>query len=244
MMLLTIAASGFSMPSSGQVTEHCPSAEALLNPAVVLPGLEQGQSAFLVRCGLDINRPMMLDGAPVRPIDLAAADPDPALAEQVLRAGARPNDDGGPELGIFPLDTALSAHNLDTARMLMRHGARADYQQPLSGMTALMAIAFWEDSGHDYEAIVSTLILHGAQLDAVDRHGDSALHWAARLNNTSLAGVLLAHGAQACMVNKKGLTPARMMKAPGLSGLAKQLQERCGARTAARRLNQPAKVRD
>lgn len=231
MVLLISATSAFGVAAAGEVAPRCPTPESLLDPTVVLPDIEKGESAFLVRCGLDINHAMMLEGAPVRPIDLAAADPDPRLAKQVLQAGANPNDDGGPELGVFPLDTALAAHNLATARMLLQYGARADYRQPQSGMTALIAIAFSKDARNDYEALVGTLLQHGAQIDATDNHGDSALHWAARLDNEPLVRVLLMHGAQTCRKNKKGLTPAQVIGHPKPAGLIRVLQHHCGAAT-------------
>jgi len=107
----------------------------------------------------------------------------------------------GSKSGFTPLMFAAQQNDLDSARILLRAGAKVDAAQPRSGMTAVMiasAMAFPES--------VDLLLENKANPNIVDANGQTALHKAVRDSDygINLAGKdkilatvksLLKHGA-------------------------------------------------
>ena len=59
--------------------------------------------------------------------------------------------------------------------------------------------------------MIKHLIDLGIDVNAKDCYGNTPLHYAARLKNIELIGMLLSAGAEIDPVNKDGLTPLRLM---------------------------------
>lgn len=59
-------------------------------------------------------------------------------------------------------------------------------------------------------AIVDMLVAHNARLDATDKEGNTALHWAADAGHVSIARSLVDAGIDIDMQNRQGLTPLLM----------------------------------
>jgi len=53
------------------------------------------------------------------------------------------------------------------------------------------------------EGVVENLIQAGADINAADEHGKTALHWAAAVNNLEAVTSLLSHGANKDAQNDK-----------------------------------------
>ena len=150
----------------------------------------------------------------VRPLSLAAAGGQAGVVEALLAAGADPSS---PTAGEPPILSAARTGNLDTVRLLVRHGADVNARETLRGQTALMWAA-----AEDHAAVVRTLVelgadIHGRStgagtvrsgtLDADQRApervtvGFTPLLFAARQGALDSARALVAAGAD---VNERG----------------------------------------
>jgi ankyrin repeat protein len=119
--------------------------------------------------------------------------------------------------GATPL--LLAADTADTAFMRLLVAAGADPTIPnVDGWTPLMVaaglgtFAAQEEAGTDDEAVeaVSYLLGLGADIDAVSRTGDTAMHGAAFANFPKVVKLLAARGAKVAVWNRKnakGWTP-------------------------------------
>lgn len=76
-----------------------------------------------------------------------------------------------------------------------------------AGFTPLhLAIQNDEDEGFEAAKVSVWLIENGADVNAVDENGDTALHYAVELNRYDLAETLMKRGADPSIANNKGLT--------------------------------------
>ena len=83
-------------------------------------------------------------------------------------------------------------------RRLLRDGIDPDLRQPSSGQTALQLAV-----GHDQAGCVEILARAGADVNAVDTDGNTALHLC---RSKDVADLLLRHGKHYGMLNKAGET--------------------------------------
>ena len=108
------------------------------------------------------------------PGTLARLDPVDASSEAASPGG-----------GFTPLMFAARAGDLDSARMLLAAGANVNETTPKNGNALVIASA----SGH--EALAILLLEHGADSNAVDARGVTALHYAVRMGMEAINGVPL-----------------------------------------------------
>ena len=103
-----------------------------------------------------------------------------------------------------PLWCAISASHIDAARLLLKHGARVSLRSSSSGMMVLHQAAVTGQSA------MCELLLEkgGANVDAVDEDGQTALHYAAATGSVGCVRVLLQAGAGVDVKQSLGLTPA------------------------------------
>ena len=139
----------------------------------------------------------------------------------LLEAGANPNRYIHTSVFETPLLYALFQRSIETAELLIKHGANVNLASPYSGMTPLMSAVILVGHPKLPHAInfAERLISAGAQLNAQEEHGLTALHWAAMDNNTQAARLLLTHGAEPNKLDDNKLTPlhyARKNKAKEL----------------------------
>ncbi|QWQ13936.1 ankyrin repeat domain-containing protein [Ralstonia pseudosolanacearum] len=222
--------------ASLSATQGCFAAGSCLpkTSAEAVNAIGRGEIARLVHCGLDPNQSLMLGGEPVTPLVFAASLGKPEIVEQVIRAGADPNYSVPGDMPLPPLEVALSNSKYAAAMVLLRNGARGDYTLAGSGATALMTLAFNRAGDQEQVAnMVRALIEHGAQLNAQDTKGNTALHLAARMGSGVLLRSLLRRGADRCIRNAKGLYPKDLVKTPDDQKLAGDLSAACPSEAAA-----------
>jgi ankyrin repeat protein len=155
------------------------------------------------------------------------------LMEVLLNAGANPNaqlklfppyralgpDRGGDQMltiGTTPLLRAAKAGDAPAIRLLLAHGANPNLPQN-SDITPLMAASGLGSNDIDtrgkyktqQEAVASidALVAAGADVNAVDRRGQTALHGAAYWGWNDVVKDLVTHHANLLAKDLKGMTP-------------------------------------
>ncbi|RMZ02992.1 hypothetical protein D0862_05837 [Hortaea werneckii] len=107
--------------------------------------------------------------------------------------------------GCSPLWCAISAHQIDAARLLLKHGARVSLRSAASdnGLLPLHQAAITSQT-----AMCELLLERGALVDAPDDEGNTALHYAATSGSAPTVLALLRAGADVNLKQSQGLTPA------------------------------------
>ena len=128
----------------------------------------------------------------------AVVKQDAAAVRRLVAHGVKPdfdfNEAYGGRSGESPLTMAIGRGHLEIARILLEAGADANrrdafYQSPL-------------DRARSVEA-VELLLKHGANLEAFDRRGLTALELAIERRDEATARILLAHGARVVLAQGK-----------------------------------------
>src|SRR5438552_10107589 len=123
----------------------------------------------LLKQRVDVNA---LQGDGATALHWAAHRDDLAIADLLIRAGARANVAN--DVGTTPLHLACTNRSAAMAERLLAAGASASAALP-SGETVLMTCARAGDAG-----AVKALLAHGADVNAKEReHEQTALMWAA-----------------------------------------------------------------
>ncbi|WP_323011225.1 ankyrin repeat domain-containing protein [Castellaniella sp.] len=146
------------------------------NPALTQAVREQSWRVYdvlLLAPGIQIDQPNAQDETALMYLCILG-ETDRAAA--LIQAGAQLN-----RLGWTPLHYAASKGQVDTARMLIKHGAIINAPGP-DGTTPLMMAAL---SGKS--AMAQLLLDHGADPTMVTATGETAVDWALKRNNTSMA---------------------------------------------------------
>ena len=165
---------------------------------------------------------------------VSAVSGDLEEMELLLNAGAGPDkplDDGGGT----PLLAALANARWDASRLLLRRGANARLTTD-GGLTGLhelaVARAMKPDSDRaDQLSVAEELLRRGISIDAragVSR--DTSLMLAAVAGNLELVSLLLAHGADPSIQNKRGETAATLARRQNFTGIAQLLDEAAARR--------------
>lgn len=89
-----------------------------------------------------------------------------------------------------------------------------------TGMTPLIALAqhskmyynekLREEATQSYDATLDILLAAGADFNARDKHGNTALHYAVKNRSSIMVNALLRRGVNTNAVNKKNMAPAHM----------------------------------
>jgi uncharacterized protein len=126
-------------------------------------------------------------------------------AEMLLRAGADPNFHSEGEEHATAIHLAAMGGEVDLVKVLLQHGGDVNLRD-FADATPLMIAAGYECSADNPCPVVALLIAHGASLNAQDADGNTALMNAAEDGNITAGRLLLDHGADPTMKNKKGQT--------------------------------------
>ncbi|GAA6072572.1 neurogenic locus notch homolog protein 2, partial [Tachysurus ichikawai] len=133
-------------------------------------------------------------------LHLAARYSRADAAKRLLDAGADPN--AHDNMGRTPLHAAIAADAQGVFQILIRNRATELDARMNDGTTPLILAARLA-----VEGMVEELVHCHADVNAVDDHGKSALHWAAAVNNVEATLVLLKNGANRDMQDNKEETP-------------------------------------
>lgn len=133
-------------------------------------------------------------------LHLAARYARADAAKRLLDAGADPN--AHDNMGRTPLHAAVAADAQGVFQILIRNRATELDARMNDGTSPLVLAARLAVDG-----MVEELIHCHADINAVDDHGKSSLHWAAAVNNVEATLVLLKNGANRDMQDNKEETP-------------------------------------
>ncbi|KAE8611276.1 hypothetical protein XENTR_v10012396 [Xenopus tropicalis] len=149
-------------------------------------------------------------------LHLAARYSRADAAKRLLDAGADANSQDS--MGRTPLHAAVSADAQGVFQILIRNRVTDLDARMNDGTTPLILAARLA-----VEGMVADLINCQADVNAVDDHGKSALHWAAAVNNVEATIVLLKNGANRDMQDNKEETPLFLAAREGSFEAAKML---------------------
>ena len=114
--------------------------------------------------------------------------------------------------GAQPLHFAAFFGHLDGCRLLVERGADVHvHARGFNGVAPINSAAANDDKPNDVcTEIVRLLLEHGAEVDAAQANGATALHTAAFTHNRELARLLIDAGADADARTDDGRTPRTM----------------------------------
>ncbi len=124
--------------------------------------------------------------------------------DALLAAGADPAR--GNDNGVTAVHLAAMADTDYYLRKLLEKGVSPDTPNTVTGATPLMAALMAERADH-----ADALLKAGAKIAAADRQGNTALHLAAKINETGRVLQLLEAGADPNAKNAQGVTFQRYL---------------------------------
>jgi len=170
----------------------------------------------LLKHGFDMNAPAFTEGSwKATPVWFAVGrGENPALLEFLLKRGADPN---------HSLWACSFRSDLAAMRLLIRHGA--DLEAVAEDSTPFLGAVGWSKF-----AAAEELLKHGANPDARDSKGMTALHYMLKKNSDKkYIAMVIAHGARGDIKNKDGVTAIDILtkkKDPAFRKMAEQLAAR------------------
>ena len=156
---------------------------------------------------------------------------DAVATARLLQQGANVNAQSGSHAALW---IALTADHPDCARLLLEHGADTRPPADPGGETLLMLAAnerFGALSAKapvaveetEQRAVVLLLFAHGADVNASDVNGETALMWAAAHDHAAVVEELLAHGAAVNATDHFGQTALILASAGGNTPIVRTL---------------------
>jgi ankyrin repeat protein len=137
------------------------------------------------------------------PLMAAARAGHADVVEKMLAAGADPNlVDNKNRNSLF---IAVESGHPDIARMLIKYGA--DVARTPHSLPDAIPVAHFALCSDRYLEILSILYMAGADLNAVDGNGQTAMHRAVDMSDEKKVNVLLSFGARFDLQDKSGLRP-------------------------------------
>lgn len=200
-MLLDAGADANARATTGETALHVAIAEE-----------KQACLEILLAHHADVN----LSTNGITPLIKAITQGNTAIAEQLLKAGARVNDTMSN--GETALICAARLGNEDAIQLLLEAGANANDEG--QGKTALIAAIT-----NRHENIVKLLIEGGADVSYAPKHSRTALHQAAAIGSTECTKLLLQANANANATDTRQETPLHYAAKQGHADILKILLE-------------------
>jgi Ankyrin repeats (3 copies)/Ankyrin repeats (many copies) len=146
----------------------------------------------------------------------AAAAGNLAIVEMMLRAGADPN--ATDQYGHTPLYCVGNAYNIkggeNVVRVLVQRGANVHAHDGIKHCTALHMAA-----RRGNVPVAAALLDCGADIEARDGLGDTALRRAVNCGKAEMAAFLLSRGADVHSIGSRGLTPQQVARGAAMKQL-------------------------
>ncbi|MDB5969729.1 MAG: ankyrin repeat protein [Hydrocarboniphaga sp.] len=137
--------------------------------------------------------------------------------EPALKSGLPIN--GFDNLDQTPLIAAVSQNQVACVKQLIARGADVNLADH-AGWSPLIHAAYF-GSG---EELLSLLVDHGANVNAQNNRGLTALYLASAAGHEPQVQLLLAHGANPAIASASGYTPVRVAQLRGLSKIVELLE--------------------
>lgn len=151
----------------------------------------------LLELGLDIHY-IDFDGYDLLFIAITRGGYD--LVKFFLEKGLNPNRlQGG---SMLPLHHAAAVGKLEMVKCLLQYGADVHAVEPKSGNTALFGTVLISN-----REVMSELLASGANINAVNNHGNTPLHLAVNNRMADIIPLMVQKGANLNQMNHNGLTP-------------------------------------
>lgn len=133
----------------------------------------------------------------------------PKIAATLLEHGAEANAIDSDERQVMPLHQAAAMGNIETTRLLLKHGADVNYHSFAGPPLHCVFGSLLEHLPEAWTDVAELLLAHGAEINATinpDSDCWTALHQACNEGYADAVDFLLAHGANP-LLSKDGITP-------------------------------------
>jgi ankyrin repeat protein len=159
---------------------------------------------FLLEHGANPN---FAGSSPVTPLGWALSKPNLKIARLLIKHGA--NVDTACASGATPLALAIERNNRAAFELLLASGANPKAINPNGETLLMVAIGSHaiQQSGVASCAIEDSLLARGVDINASNHLGQTALIYAAWLNDSQSTRYLLLHGADPELVDQNGGSP-------------------------------------
>jgi ankyrin repeat protein len=135
---------------------------------------------------------------------------DASKMKKVLDAGVSPNLEAGTAPRRFLLQAATEGHRVETVKLLLARGADPDKRTWGFGKTCLFLAAYGKNL-----QLAQALIDGGADVNATDENGNTALREANGMKSAKMVELLMKNGANPLITNKSGETMLDLAKKYG-----------------------------
>jgi ankyrin repeat protein len=135
---------------------------------------------------------------------------DASKMKKVLDAGVSPNLEAGTAPRRFLLQAATEGHRVETVKLLLARGADPEKRTWGFGKTCLFLAAYGKNL-----KVAQALIDGGANVNATDENGNTALREANGVKSAKMVELLLKNGANPLITNKSGETMLDLAKKYG-----------------------------